>query len=128
MQAYHLANHIMEHVRSSLFAGEPPLSLSIGAADSSEAETREGLFAREDGRALVARRHRRRQAVPTDMLAKQALPFEEISRPVEREGALEVVGRFMDGLEEGRAGSASGWAAGIGQNLYAREGDRLKAI
>lgn len=106
LQAQAMGERLLDRVRKKLFKGNPPisLSLSIGVADSFEGGTAEELFEKADYRLLIAKRLGRGRVVAHDSARQTSLLFHEISRLVEREGALEQLNGFFEKLPEVRQG------------------------
>lgn len=104
-QALTLARRVLDQIRSTQFAGDPPLllSLSLGVASFPEdAQSPQALFEKADLRHYEAKRRGRGRVVGDDPSTQVVLPFEEISRLVERDEALQAVHRFLKRLRRTR--------------------------
>ncbi|HEX5501071.1 MAG TPA: tetratricopeptide repeat protein [Thermomicrobiales bacterium] len=123
-QAVALAHRLLDAVRAAPFAGEPPLvlTLSVGVAafpDDEGTEAPEGLFVRADQRAYAAKRQGRARVVGGDATPGRGLPFDAPGRLIERDTALDVVQRFLGGLEAaGRGALAIAGPAGSGRSAF----------
>ena len=105
LQAVALADRILDQIRSSAFAGKPPitLTLSVGVA----AYPRDGLTAAElfetaDRRHYLAKRSGRGMIVSSDIgetVVRKALDAPQ--RIIERENALQALNIFLKNLPEG---------------------------
>lgn len=106
-QAAALAQRILENVRTTAFAGEPPLSLSLSMGIASlpqDGQTPEALFEVADQRHYAAKRAGRGRVVSADSPPTGLLPLEGPSRLLERDEALECVQRFLAALPRHKRG------------------------
>ncbi len=106
-QAMALAQRILKEIRESPFRGTRPITLSTSmgvASFPAEAANAEVLFEKVDLRLYEAKRRGRGQVVGQDPAKPASLPFEEVSRLVERDEAMETVRRFLRALPEKRRG------------------------
>ena len=106
-QAEVLSKRILDNVRALPFPGEPALALSLSgglAGFPAEADTPEALFEMADQRHYEAKRTGRGRIVADGPAAALFLPFDELSRIVERDQELRDVNAFVRGLAaRGRA-------------------------
>ena len=119
-----LASRLLDEVRDTPFAGDPPLSasLSIGVATFPEdADGAEPLFAVADQRLYRAKRGGRGTAVAGDEAGEQMSAPEE-SRPIEQDAARESLQHFLELLPTHRRGifGVEG-KAGSGRSRFLRE-------
>lgn len=106
-QALTLADRLLDATASAPFKGDPPLSISasIGLVNLPEdAQTAEALFEEADQRLLEAKRTGRGQVVAQSTERGIHLPFDELSRLVERDEALQQMQDFLKQVEEKKRG------------------------
>lgn len=105
-----VAGRLLESVREHVFRGDPDISitLSIGLAECPlEATDSRGLFEKADSRLLEAKFAGRNRMVADDTFRDIVLPFDEISRLIERESAMRTVRDFLDQIVERKRGFLS---------------------
>ncbi len=96
-----VAERLVESIRDHVFPGKPDISLtlSIGLAECpSDAADSRNLFEKADSRLLEAKFRGRNQLVMDSNHREMALPFEEVSRIVERDAAQFTVKEFLSGI------------------------------
>lgn len=106
-QALTLARRMLDKIQAKAFPGEPPLSLSLSigvATFPHEASGVGELLDRADLRLHEAKRRGRGRVVGEDPAQPVLLPFDELSRLVERDAALDTLHRFLDALPDKRRG------------------------
>ena len=106
--AFNFANRLIEMIQSSPFSGEPPvaISASIGlAVFPLDGGNRTALFDRADTRLLEAKRRGRRMTVADDPPDSIILPFDDLSRLVERESAIAVLLKFIANVMNSKTGT-----------------------
>lgn len=111
--AAHLAERLLDNLRSSPFEGEPPLflSASIGVATYPDEEPDSlALIELADRRAYYAKRNGRGRiaagdAVPTGLTAP--LDFGSVSRLIERDEELQSFTGFLGALDDHKRGAFS---------------------
>jgi diguanylate cyclase (GGDEF)-like protein len=109
-QALALAGRLLEGIRSVLFPGAPPLSvtLSIGSASfPDDGQSPEDLFECADRRLYEAKRRGRDRVVIEDSLAPLQMTSEAGSRMMERELTLATLRQFFDQLPARQYGALS---------------------
>ncbi len=105
-QAFAISQRLLDGIRSTLFEGEPPLSISISggvACFPEDVQTPEALFEAADQRHYQAKRSGRGQIVAEDPSQTVSL-LEEPKRLIERDQALRSLTCFLDALPEQRRG------------------------
>lgn len=106
-QALNQANRLLEMIRPTQFAGEPPLSItvSIGLATYPE-DTLDprSLFDKADMRLLDGKSQGRNRVVHEEVRSRPDLLFDQSSRLVERDAAIDALHRFLDELVIKRRG------------------------
>ena len=109
-RACRMSERLVTEVGSARFEGDPPLSLtvSIGVATlPDDAQNAEDLFEEADLRLYEAKRRGRAQAVAETPASDVTLPFDEVSRLVERDEALQTVQGFFKKLKDQKRGLLS---------------------
>lgn len=106
-QALTLADRLLEVTGSEPFKGNPPLSISVSIGVVSlpeDGRSADELFGEADLRLYEAKRAGRGQVVAQSPARGIHLPFDEASRLVERDEALQQVQDFLKQLEEKKRG------------------------
>jgi diguanylate cyclase (GGDEF)-like protein len=127
-QAVYLAQRLLAGCRATLFAGEPPLSLTFStgvATFPSDGQSEEKLVAVADERNYQAKRAGRCRVVGEEQPPVSSRILVEPSRLIERDQAIETLQRFLGALPELRRGilTASG-PAGSGKSRFLTEASR----
>jgi diguanylate cyclase (GGDEF)-like protein len=128
-----LATRILEQVRATTFAGDPPISvsLSIGVASFPEdAGSAESLFAHADRRLYLAKRAGRGTVVSEDSArATEFIATAEESRPIEQDTAREALQHFLELLAAHSRGIFGvGGKPGSGRSRFLREAATAAAL
>ncbi len=123
--ALNQANRLMETIRPARFSGDPPLTLtvSIGLAtypeDTLDPRT---LFDKADMRLLEAKSRGRNRVVHEDAFARPDLQFDQLSRLVERDSALDILYCFLDSLPDKHRGVLTvAGVPGSGRSRFLKE-------
>ena len=107
-QAIAMGIRVMDRVRSTEFDGTPPLAISISGGVASYPEDTEDpgeLFEKADFRLLEAKSLGRNRIISKDPASIHSLPFERLSRLVERDQAVEAINSFLVQLIEHSRGT-----------------------
>ncbi|HYW06633.1 MAG TPA: diguanylate cyclase [Longimicrobium sp.] len=128
-----LATRLLDQVRGTTFAGDPPISvsLSIGVASFPEdAGSAESLFAQADRRLYLAKRSGRGTVVSEDSArATEFIATAEESRPIEQDTAREALQRFLVLLAAHKRGIFGvGGKPGSGRSRFLREAATAAAL
>ncbi len=124
-EATQLANRLLENIRSRPIGGDATitLSISVGVAtfpEDTAAETT--LFEKADARNYEAKRRGRARVIADEADVPTELPFDEISRIIERDEAFESVQNFLAAVIEKHHGVLSVVGeAGAGRSRFLGE-------
>ncbi|MBN1550501.1 diguanylate cyclase, partial [bacterium] len=105
-----LATRILESVKQSEFSGDPPLTITVSSGIASfpeDGEKADEVFHKADIRLLEAKRKGRSQIVHLDPEQTQRLPFDEISRLVDRDNELSLANHYLRQLDKKECGVLS---------------------
>ena len=96
-----MAQRLLDDIRGSVFAGDPPLTLSLSmgiVTFPQDGTTAEALFTLADERNYSAKRQGRSRVVATDFPVPYGLHVDPEARLIEREAALSILLRFLDNM------------------------------
>lgn len=103
-----VCERLFERLRSSVFAGDPPLAISISMGVASfplDASDCDGLLRVADARNYLAKRLGRGQFVASDLSLDASLHGDAQGRLIERDQAIEVTRTFFQKLQTQRRGA-----------------------
>jgi len=106
-QAIAVGKRLLQATSETPFQGNPTLSITVSSGlascphDGKEADV---LFERADKRLLEAKKKGRARIISEDFETDPSLPFHEVSRLVERDGAIEEFLDFLNSLSENKCG------------------------
>lgn len=124
-EAAQLANRLLENIRSRPIGGDAAitLSISVGVATFPEDTAAENaLFEKADARNYEAKRRGRARVIADEADAPTELPFDSISRIIERDEALESTQNFLAAvIEKGHGVLSVVGEVGLGRSKFLSE-------
>lgn len=124
-QAISIAQRLLDEIRSTPFAGDPPLSLSMSmgiASSPQDANTAQVLFELADKRHYIAKRQGRGRVIGEEIAGGADTPLAEPSRLIGCDQALQSLQAFLSALPEQKYGVLQVQGTpGVGKSRFLRE-------